>query len=241
MVDTGSGMDFQVLSRMFLPVDGGDKENKVITTSEEIEAETQNISLVHDREGKGSSVVFARNGEVIMTVALGETASSSILQGQLMVDLGRLIRVSPARDKIILQRNQDEEPLMKGFIHLIRTILQNDHPDEEKIKIINTLIAGLEGIAPGNKAVSDIINAVKISAKKEMRAFVSKLRHEGFIILPLHEGFESFQTPEGRSAVYLNKSLFDWRGSEIKQLKEFLGASVLPIVLEAKDKDSDLP
>ncbi len=241
MIDTGNGMDFQVLSRMFLPVEGGDKENKVMTTPEEIETETQNISLVYDHEGAGSSVVFARNGEVIMRVALDTTMTKSILQGQLMVDLGRLMRVSPARDKIVLQRNQDEEPLKKGFLRLVRLILQNDYSDEEKIKIINTLIGGLEGIAPGNKAVSDIIDAVKIVVKREMKAFVAKLRHEGLIVLPLRDGFDNFQMPEGRTVVFLNEHLFDWRGSEIKQLKEYLGASVLPIVLEAKGQDPDLP
>jgi hypothetical protein len=47
MVDNGSGMDFQVLSRMFLPVDGGDKENKVLTTAEEMDTEANHLGLVH--------------------------------------------------------------------------------------------------------------------------------------------------------------------------------------------------
>jgi hypothetical protein len=157
-----------------------------------------------------------------------------------MVDLGRLIRVSPARDKIILQRNQDEEPLKKGFLRLIRVIIENSSSDEDKIKILNTLISGFEGIAPGNKSVSDIIDAVKIAAKKELKNFVSKLHRDGTIVLPLRDGFDNFQSPEGRKVVFLNESLFDWRGPEIKQLKEYLGATVLPIVLEGKEKGSNM-
>ena len=241
MIDTGSGMDFKVLSRMFLPVDGGDKENKVITTPEEIEAEARKVSLVHDRQGTGTAVLFARNGEIIMKVSLKGMITNSLLQGQLMVDLGRLVRVSPARDKIILQRNQDEEPLKKGFLSLVKNVLQSENSNEEKVKILNTLVGGLEGIAPGNKSVSDIMDALKLAIKREMKGFVDKIRQAGAIILPAREGFDNFQTPQGRSVIFLNEALFDWRGSEIKQLKEYLGAFVLPIVLEVKQENTDIP
>ncbi|MBF0571075.1 MAG: hypothetical protein HQL12_04320 [Candidatus Omnitrophica bacterium] len=238
VIDPGKGMDLQIMSRMLLPVDGGDKENKVMTTPEEIDAETQKTSLVHDPQGMGPSIIFARNGRVMSRVTLHPVIKTSILAGELMVDLGRLIRVSPSWDKIVLQRNQDEEPLKKGVLSLVRLVLHNDYSNEEKVKIINTLIGGLEGIAPGNKAVTDIINEVKNAVKTEMTSFISNLRKEGAIILPLRDGFDNFQMPQGQSVVFLNEGLFDWRGAEIKQLKEYLGASVLPMVLEATDKDS---
>jgi len=240
IMDTGVGMDFQVLSRMFLPVDGGDKENKSLDSEEDINAEIERTSMVHDWQGPVTSVVFARNGEMVMEVPLSEEISGSILKGQLMVDLGRLIRVSPSRDKIVLQRNQDEEPLKRGFVHLAQEVIQGNISDQEKIQIINTLIGGLEGIAPGNKSVSDIIDGVKIALKKETKAFVTKLKSKGIILLPLRGGYDNFRIPEGRTVAFLNENLFDWRGSELKQLKENMGAKVLPLVLEGKDPDTGI-
>lgn len=240
IMDTGTGMDFQVLSRMFLPVDGGDKENKALDTEEDIQAEIGKTILVHDSQGDGTSVVFARNGEMVMEVALSGGIQGSILKGQLMVDMGRLIRVSPSRDKIVLQRNQDEEPLKRGFVHLAQEVINGNYNDQDKVRIINTLIGGLEGIAPGNKAVSDIIDGVKRALKKEMKGFVSDLRSKGAIILPRFGGYDNFKVPLDRTVVFLNENLFNWRGSELKQLKENVGAKALPLVLEGRDPQTGL-
>ena len=96
-------MDATILSRMFVPREGGTKTQENVTVEGKLESELARLELIHDYQpqkvSRGSYVSFARRGEIIMNINLNNgIIPQALLGGQIIIDIGRLIEVNQARD-----------------------------------------------------------------------------------------------------------------------------------------------
>ncbi|MBF0490621.1 MAG: hypothetical protein HQL15_08430, partial [Candidatus Omnitrophica bacterium] len=229
IMDNGRGMGILeedalakmgALPRMFVPL-GTDREPKVLRQEKDIREELdKKLTLVHDtREDYTKEIAtidFARSEEVIYTTALEGINPLSIISGKLMLDIGGLFSVQQDRGKIIFSPKLDSQgnPLiLRGIIEVVDRllILQEDQMTrEDKLKYINTIIAGLEKLIAGNPNNEIIVDKIRRLVKERISSLVKSLMNEGAFVLPHEESFAQIKIPDNRKVFYLNSRLFDW-------------------------------
>ena len=228
IVDNGAGMDAKTLSRMFVPKQGS--KHPEFLSDAASQSELARVKVAQD-ESLPHRVSFARNGEVIMAVDIpAEISGSATVAGGLLLEFGSLLDTGESRDQIIIP-----ERLKPGEIsnfqlalrHMISQITSNpDFSNAEKVKYINTMIAGLEGLSEGNESYAHAIKKIKIFARETLSETISALRNEGYAILPQNRQFEKILMPQGKKGVlFVNENLFDWQG--VVSLME-IGAVKIP-------------
>ncbi|MBI4432017.1 MAG: hypothetical protein HY592_00845, partial [Candidatus Omnitrophica bacterium] len=228
IVDNGAGMDAKTLSRMFVPKQGS--KHPEFLSGAASQSELARVKVVQD-ESLPHRVSFARNGEVIMAVDIpAEISGSATVAGGLLLEFGSLLDTGESRDQISIP-----ERLKPGEIsnfqlalqHMILRIADNpDLSDAEKVKTINMVIVGLDGLSEGNESYAHAIKKIKIFARETLSATISALRNEGYVILPQNRQFEKILIPQGKKGVlFVNENLFDWQG--VVSLME-IGAVKIP-------------
>jgi len=235
IVDDGSGMEEEVLGRMFVPRAGTKTADTL--TPEKAKEEISKVSIVHDAT-MANRLSFARNGEVVVTVDVpAGIAAGAAFAGGLMIELGLLLDVQESRDSVIIPVNTNNEPsgFQKAVEYAIRQVVE--HPTlsaAEKVRCVNTIIIGLDGLIKGNANNEQAIKAIRSRACQDLVPLIAKLRREGYVILPQDKQFEKLAIPGNKKAIFLHEKLFDWNGAG--SLKT-IGAQEIPgVTLEGESR-----
>ncbi len=232
IVDNGKGMDARVLSGMFVP-EGGTKSPEFLS-GRQIEEELDKVEVVHDKN-LPHRVSFARNGEVIFTVDIPQEIHPDATlpgAGGLMLELGLLLDVQESRDKIVLKVGK-ENGFQKGVMYAINQILKLPELSAvDKIRYINTIVIGLDGLIKGNENNAEVIKAIRQNILAELQAVIDNLRKDNFVVLPYQNEFGKFKVSQGKNVLFAHENLFHWG---IDTLKE-LGAEIVPGIKLAGDK-----
>ncbi|MDD5108482.1 MAG: M48 family metalloprotease [Candidatus Omnitrophica bacterium] len=238
IVDNGSGMDAEVLAKMFVPKEG---TKRPASLELNIDRELGKVKVVHD-EALPHRVSFARNGEVIIAVDIpGEIMDSATVTGGLMLELGGLLDVSESRDNIIMGLNLGGKipSFQQGVEYAIKQIVK--HPKlttREKIKYINTIMVGLDGLINSNANSSHLVKGIRANVQEVISGLIQELRHQGVIVLPQQKEFGKLELG-GKDVLFVHGKLFDWQlssflnaiGGEIIPYVTLGGASHLPLII----------
>jgi len=237
IIDNGRGMAAGILSRMFVP-GRGTKYQVESLSGEAAQKELSNVKVVEDIT-LPHRVSFSRNGEVVEAIDIPEDiVKDATVEGGLMIELSSLLDVPESRDNIIipLELKPGEKPNFQLAIeHAVTEII--GHPvlsDVDKIRYINTIIIGLEGLTQGNENYAHTIKAICANTQKLLVGTISSLRKENFVILPHDKTFKKLTIPEGKEALFVSKNLFNWQGA--LSLEE-IGAVIVPGISLDGDKD----
>ncbi|MBI1979651.1 MAG: hypothetical protein HYS58_02690, partial [Elusimicrobia bacterium] len=218
-VDPGKGMDAREISRMFVPNLG--TKNAPPLTPEKIQEELKKVQVVRDRTLRPHGVSFARNGMVIVRVEIPEDiAETAFSEGELMLEFGSLLDVLPSNKKIILPTNlapgqkSNFQKVIELAVEKILQLPDTSYPPEEKLKIINTLVIGLDSLAQGNESAKQILRAIRKEIQIKIAGIVNDLKkNEGALFLPHDKQFEQLAIPAGKKVIFLHENLFDWQGT----------------------------
>ena len=245
LIDNGDGMEDQTIARMFVPQQG-DKHPQPLT-GEALEQELAKLGWIYD-ETRPQKVSFARNGpELAVSVDVPDKiVPSAVVPGTLMLQLGRLLPVAESWDKIRIPLNlKPDEPSLfeKGVETIIdKLIAHTGLTDEAKLKYINTIINGLEGLlendfleedgpvsdedhVQGNEHQAKAINDILTYVQSALKDVVANLKAQGYVFLPdekQYENIDIFRHPERsegslkeqpKGVIYLNKNIFNWQGA----------------------------
>ena len=237
IVDNGEGMDAERMSKMFVPKYGS--SNPPPLDLEGVKRELKKVSVVQDKTLQPHAISFSRNGRSVVTVEIPkDIVKESTIEGGLTVEGGSLIDVPPEWNKILIPKDptpDQKSNFRKGMEQAVRLILQQ--PDSklskiDKLKVINTIAIGLDGLIQKNRDNEQAVKAIRTYMKDEIFAILKKLEEEGFIILPHHTQFEQLLIPEGKKALFLHENIFDWQGAA--NLSEMRGEIVPGITLGGK-------
>jgi len=218
IVDNGKGMNVATLSRMFIPAEGGDKQAASQLTAEHIQNELDYLALAHeDMPEERSVVAFSRNGEIIKEIEVPSGIHpQGIFKGRLMLEMGRLLQVQQARDKIIFPSSESgQQAMAAGIEQVVRQILsitQDRMTDIDKLRLINSLINGLQELAGDNPHNQQVLQMMRGRVKELIGRVVLKLSGDSkYLFFPDDVQFSQVALPQGVTAVYLNEFLFDWQ------------------------------
>lgn len=241
IIDNGIGMDAEVLSRMFVPKKGT-KPSEPLSGETSINNELKKVKVVRDSL-LAHRVSFSRNSEVVVAVDIPEDVhKDATIPGGLMIEFGALLDVPESRDNIIIPL--DLKPgvisnFQRGIQHAITEIINHRKLSNlDKVRYINTIVVGLEGLIKGNGNYEYTIKSIRayIRNLKEWNDVLASLKQEGFIILPHGKQFEMIDL-QGKKAIFLNEYLFNWRGEV--NLAE-IGGERVPLVTLGGDKNLPL-
>ncbi|MFH1768853.1 MAG: ATP-binding protein, partial [Candidatus Omnitrophota bacterium] len=228
VVDNGRGMDAAVVSRMFTKK--GTKKPAALS-SEGVKKEFAKIKVVQDTS-LAHRVSFARNSEVIRAIDISEDiVDGATAEGGLMIELGALLEVPESRDNVIINPNLkkgEKSNFQLAIEHAVSEIV--NHPkltDTDKVKYVNTIILGIEGLILGNDDYAHVVKSIRSNAQAQLKDVVGRLKEAGVILLPHNVQFTKVDLGEDREVVFLNEFLFDWRGA--LSMKEY-GAVIVPNV-----------
>jgi len=241
VIDNGIGMDAEVLSRMFVPKEGT-KHPEPLSGEKSVNNEFRNVKVVRD-SSLAHRVSFSRNSEVIVAVDIPEGIhSDATVQGGVMVELGALLDVPESRDNIIIPldlKPGEVSNFQRGVQHAILGIINHQALSNiDKVRYINTIAVGLEGLIKGNTNYEHTIKSIRayIRNLKEWNDILASLKNEGFVILPHSIQFNKIDL-QGKKALFLNEYLFDWRGA--LNLTE-IGGEKIPLITLGGDKNLPL-
>ncbi len=227
VVDNGSGMNISVLSGMLVPGEGGTKATESLSQGD-IQEELRKIKVIHVHE-PGRSVAFVRNGEVIMRIPLSETTHpDSVIEGNLALEFATLINVQQSRDKVIFPSDHDARnpwPMQLAVEQMVKGILENPMGDVQKIKYINTLVAGLEALIADNQENAYVVNDIKRMIKKKIARLINSLQSSGkYVLLPNEKGFGQLLMKQGKEVLFVNEDIFEWGA---QKALESIGATIV--------------
>ncbi|MEI6437840.1 MAG: hypothetical protein WCO69_03705 [Candidatus Omnitrophota bacterium] len=222
VADEGIGMDARPVSRMMAP-GLGDKDPRILSPKEEDE-ELKSL-IVGFKEIKGNNTVsFVRRGETVRTVNIPEDVHPEALvpdQGGLMIDLGLLLPVQESRGQFNLTTGFE-----KGILHAVRKVLELEGKTaQDKLRIINAMAFGLEGLEPGNNYNKNLVTHTLSEIQKMIAPLIDELKQRGeYALLPHQESFGRIKLPEGKKPLFVHSRLFSWRPGDL----DAVGAKVLP-------------
>ncbi|MCX5701208.1 MAG: HEAT repeat domain-containing protein, partial [Candidatus Omnitrophica bacterium] len=227
VIDNGKGMDAPVIFRMFVPKKGSKNPQQLgeEMTAEEsvkmVEEELKKVGIYQDKR-LPNRISFSRNSEVVVTVDIPQDIlPDATSPGGLMLEGGLLMDVPESRGALILSKRF--QLAAEKAISLIVTS-PAIKSDVERLKYINTLIIGFDGLIGGNASNAQIIKSIRAFARDAIAPAINKLRKSGVIILPYTSQFVKLDL-KGKNVVYLHENIFDWQGAV--SLKE-IGGEVLP-------------
>ncbi len=235
--DNGKGMSAKTLGGMFVPdLTSKTQEKK---TAENIEEEILRSQFVHDTgPNVPNRISFARFGEVVFSVDIPNTiVGEAVVPGGLMIDLA--VKVPPDRKNLILPTSAKfGEPtnFTRGIMHVVNEVLK--HPEaslsaEQKLKLINTLVVGLEELIQGNSFNKEAVAIVRAEIQAAIKPVIRELRDKGVIILPHDASFGKLRNAASKPVLYLNENLFDWSGASALKA---MGGEVVPDITLGGDE-----
>ncbi len=239
--DNGKGMGAETLSRMFVPKEG--TKHPASPSGESAREELKRVEVIHD-PSLPHRVSFTRNHEVIESIDIDteDIASGATVEGGLMLEFGNLMDVPESRDQVKIPLSTDSNFCL-AVEYAIREIA--NHPalsSTQKLKIINTIMAGLDGLIRGNSNYKYIIET-KIAAqiRKEIAGLIQELQQTGYLILPHDKQFNQLTIPTGKKVIFLHEKIFAWQG--VVSLRGF-GAQRIPgleVIRKVDGKEVSLP
>ncbi len=238
IIDNGTGMNEQTVSRMFVPKEG-DKLAEVLSKEDKIEELNNKVKMVHV-PSLPHRVSFARNEEVILAVEIPPSIiDSSTVEGGLMVEFGRLMEVSEKRKDVRIQVDFSKDGALQTFQsaidHVFTKIIANvSLTDIQKIAYVNTLIVGLEQLGTGNPNYEWVIASSKTKAKEVLSPVIERVEANNGVILPHERKFQKLAVPEGKKVIYLHQDLFDWSG--VSSLRRLGGEIIQGVTVGAQKR-----
>ncbi|MFA6636558.1 MAG: tetratricopeptide repeat protein [Candidatus Omnitrophota bacterium] len=230
VADNGRGMEAGIIARMFVPHEG---TKHVESFDERTQAkEKEKVKVIYD-PGQARRISFSRNGRIITAVDIPkEICSQATLEGGLFVDLAGLIDVSASWDNIRIPvsfKPGTPSDFQAGIEYIVEQILERNMnlSDIEKVKFINTLTVGLDGLIRANANFEQAVKIIRGSIQQSLSPVIERIRAEGVVILPHDRQFDKLALPAGREVVFLHEKLFDWHWSSSM---ESLGGQVVPEV-----------
>ncbi|MDD2751505.1 MAG: hypothetical protein PHN59_00005, partial [Candidatus Omnitrophica bacterium] len=238
VTDNGSGMNEQTLARMFVPREGN-RDSPQLDTPEAVQQELGKTKVVHCTGPRmPHRISFGRNGEVITAVDVPEDiVAGATVSGGLLVECAGLMDVTEARDNIVLQQNLrggGKTRFQAAIEHLLEAIIA--HPTLsaiEKVRYINTIIVGLDGLVKENSNNEFVVSALRARAGELLAPILRELEGEGYIILPHERTFLRLSVAHREKVIFLHEKLFQWQGA-VSFRK--LGAQVIPGITVGGDK-----
>lgn len=233
IADNGKGMDAQTLARMFVPRSGS-KMTPVRSAGGS--DDLKKVKVVHD-PSLLQRVSFARNGEVVEAIDIpDDVITAAVAQGGLMIDMGLFLEVPESRDNVIIPASSGD--LKSGFqlaaeYSISRIISHPGLSQAEKLKYVNTLITGLDGLIQGNPHYSHTVKTVRQYAQKELAKTIDDLESQGYVILPHKSAFLKFAIPQGQNVLYAHEKIIDWKGAP--GLAK-IGGKTVPVITVGGDK-----
>jgi hypothetical protein len=229
IIDNGTGMNEALLSRMFVPKQGSKVTEPL--NEQQIEQEKTKLGLIFEELGNDEEkrIIFSRNREGIVSFVLpSNKVEGSLVSGNLLLELANLVEVPESRDSLIIN-SKSESGKMSNFEVAIddmvdRIVSNSELQSLEKIKYINTIIAGIEFLEGGNPSYKKTINSIKGATKDKIKDILVSLRKDGYLIFTDEASFSSIAIDRNKT-VFLNKDVFDW--NESYYLKNYLGAKIV--------------
>ncbi|MBF0531509.1 MAG: hypothetical protein HQL23_00250 [Candidatus Omnitrophica bacterium] len=226
IVDNGKGMDAGVLSRMFVK---GSKQADELDGAKR-DQEAKRISVVFDPLSSKREVSFGRRYEVIKAVQIPDRVlPQAVAEGGLLVDLAGFLDVPEARDEVKLP---EEARLEGNFQFAVNRAVQGilTNPDiltPDKIRYINMLVCGLDGLIGENGKHANVIDQIKMEIKKALKPWLKEYQAQGYLLLPYYTDFRKVQIPKGKEdkVIWLHEDLFD---STATFIASQLGGQVIP-------------
>ncbi len=210
--DNGSGMNAVEVTRMFVPKQGAKRKDSL--DNNEVIKELNKIRLIGDKSSR-RSLIFARNGEVIDVVDIKDNiVSDAIYEGGIIIDGGLLFDVPESRDKIIIPlrvSKENESNFEKVIMEVVDKVLTCNIGNLKKIKIINTVVAGLDSIVGGNEEYAYVVGRIKNRIKGRMAPFLRDNFNDN-IFLPFYNEYEKLDVVGG--VLWLHPDIFNWYGIE---------------------------
>ncbi|MEA3368737.1 MAG: hypothetical protein U9Q24_00035 [Candidatus Ratteibacteria bacterium] len=230
VIDNGRGMNAEIISGMFVP---GVIEHPEPLSGKAAEKELAKVKVVQDAS-LPDKISFSRNSEVVVTVDIpGDIVPEAAVKGGLMLEFGSLLDVPESRDTIIIPfelKPGEKSNFQLAVEHSIAKII--DHPklsNLEKVKYINTLVIGIEGLIQENENYAYMIRGLRVNIQKLLSGIISELKEEEIVFLPQEEEFKKIAIPENKKPLFVNKNLFNWQGAI--GLKEIGGKVVRGVTL----------
>jgi hypothetical protein len=216
VADNGSGMDAQILSRVFAPGLGTKIETEAAVVS--IESQLTNLRAVIDETRPEGEVVFsrAREGQEKIIVDQASYAPQSFLPHGLLIDIP-FAKVTDARDGILVT-----DAMVVALKELVATNRMQGLNPVQKIQYYNTLVEALRQLVDGNPKETELINAFVTHLKEEIsrQGILAELRRNGSLLLPYQKGFASLRAVEVSQdkAIFVHQELLDWTIGDVKSL-----------------------
>ena len=218
IVDNGSGMDAGILSGMFVP--GGGTKTPEFLNKENIDKELKKVKVVHDKT-LPHRISFARQGEVIFTVDIPEDVHPDATMpggGGLMLELGLFLDVQESRDRIVL-RSGSESALAQAISYMVGQIVRHRQlSPEDKIKYINSIVIGLDGLVKGNDNNGNVIKSIRQQVMVLLEPLIADLKSNDYAALPYQSQFDKLSIPPGKKVIYVHDNLFGWGASGLREL-----------------------
>ena len=210
--DNGCGMDPDELLAMFIP-DAGSK-TFVSITPELRKSLLSEIKVLQDFHSQ-NQVHFVRYGEKIRTLGLPEESRLNLCPRGIVLDLGRLLETSDARESFIINDNFAEA--MKKVLTLV---VDNKNLNLlEKVTILNTLVSCLGVLGGEQKEDKKLSTYHTIYSIVEYASTIfSPLRHqltsEGYTLIPNYPEFASLQIAADSKTIPVDPRLFNFDPSK---------------------------
>lgn len=227
MIDNGTGMDAQILARMFAPKAG--TKHPEPFSGQAAHAALAKVTVVHDRS-LPHRVSFSRNGRIAVAIDIPQDIQEpATIPGGLMIEFGGPLNVPESWDAIRIPldlKPGERSNFQLAVEHAVTQLIA--HPSlsaVEKLRTVNTLMVGLDGLEQGNPNYGHVIRAIRANAQTALAGTIAQLRREGFLILPHNASFAKLAIPEGKRALFVHEHLFQWQGAV--SLKE-LGGEIVP-------------
>jgi hypothetical protein len=146
----------------------------------------------------------------------GDINSESVVRGGLMLELGGLLEVPESRDRVILSpalREGEKSPFQSGVEAAVKGILDNPRLSlMEKLRYVNTLVVGLDGLIQGNSHNAQVIGTARSAVRQAVSPLVHHLQEENIVVLPHDQAYQQLAVPAGKKVLFLHEQLFDWQG-----------------------------
>ncbi|MFA6321314.1 MAG: hypothetical protein WCY36_05595 [Candidatus Omnitrophota bacterium] len=221
VTDNGSGMNAEIIARMFVPREGTKRPEPL--SGQKAQDEKKKIKVIYDPT-LPHRVSFSRNGEVISAIDIPDSISSKATsKGGLSIELAGLMDVPESRDNIQIPSSLQPGEISNfqmGIGYVVDKIVGSPELSvTDKLKYINTIAVGLDGLIQGNANYEQAIKIIRADIQKMIIPMITQLRKEGVIILPHDQQFTRLKIPKTKQVIFLHEKLFDWHGSlSLKEL-----------------------
>lgn len=206
IADDGIGMNARLISRMIAPGKGDKAPETINPGSAEEQRELKRISAGFKTESVATTVAFGRRGESVLTVDLPVDVHPDALRrdlGGMMVDLGLLLPVRESRGAFNLT-----PAFARGINRLVEKILADRKiEDTDKVRYLNAIVFGLEGIDPGNMFNRDPVERLILDIRQQAAGLIEELERMGRVALPHYRAMGGIKLPQGKTAVYVHAKI----------------------------------